>query len=59
MKLRAVIMKSAAGWYVGVRRNGMPYTRCTGYFLTEEQAQFVFDSQRSFTCYITGDVFYK
>ena len=33
------VMRSAAGYYLGTTKDGMPYSRESGYFTAEEQAE--------------------
>ena len=38
------VCRSAAGWYIGTMCDCGPYSRESGYFKTEEQAQQALDS---------------
>ena len=37
------VMRSAAGYYLGTSQNGMPFSRESGYFTNEEQAEHALD----------------
>ena len=47
MKLKFQVLKSPAGWYIGTRCNCGPYSRETGYFQFQKQAEEAFEVWRT------------